>query len=165
MIDTADLMKYCKKYLTTLSESIISIIEDERFPVKYGPTLLSNLIKSSDPRLINHMDDIYNKCIKLVKEDQKGNIKFLNIITSSMDGLYEEYSDYITKFNSEMFMNLDPLMRIIIIPIFVLNQYIKYIKYIGYMFALILYLPTMFTIYNPTYLFYFILYISRRSIK
>ncbi|PKY62371.1 hypothetical protein RhiirA4_488748 [Rhizophagus irregularis] len=97
-----------KEYFTILLESIISIIEDERCLAKYGPTLLSNLVKSADPELTRHIEDIYNKCIKLVKEDPKGNLKFLNIITSSMNDLYKKYPDYITKFNSEMFMILNP---------------------------------------------------------
>ncbi|CAB5374176.1 unnamed protein product [Rhizophagus irregularis] len=97
-----------KEYFTILLESIISIIEDERCLAKYGPNLLSNLVKSADPELTRHIEDIYNKCIKLVKEDPKGNLKFLNIITSFMNDLYKKYPDYITKFNSEMFMILNP---------------------------------------------------------
>ncbi|CAB4441887.1 unnamed protein product [Rhizophagus irregularis] len=111
MIDTKDIADLekdnHKQYFTQLSDSIVSIIEDERCLAKYGPTLLSNLVKSTDPKLTRHMEDIYNKCIKLVKEDPKRNMKFLNI-TSSMNGLYKKYPDYITKFNSEMFMVLDP---------------------------------------------------------
>ncbi|PKC68000.1 hypothetical protein RhiirA1_440871 [Rhizophagus irregularis] len=97
-----------KQYFTVLSESIISIIEDERCLAKYGPTLLSNLIKSTDSELTCHIEDIYNKCINLVKENPKRNMKFLNIIISSMNDLYKKYPDYIIKFNSEMFMILDP---------------------------------------------------------
>ncbi|CAG8694196.1 2410_t:CDS:2, partial [Funneliformis mosseae] len=48
------------------------------------------------------------KCTKLVKEDPKKNLKFLNIITLSMKELYTTYPDYISKFNSEIFMILDP---------------------------------------------------------
>uniref|UniRef100_U9UU22 Ion transport domain-containing protein n=1 Tax=Rhizophagus irregularis (strain DAOM 181602 / DAOM 197198 / MUCL 43194) TaxID=747089 RepID=U9UU22_RHIID len=91
-----------------LIEIISSIIEDERCLAKYGPTLLPNLIKSSDPELTRYIKDIYNKCMKLVKEDPKRNLKFLNIITSSMNDLHKKYPDHITKFNSEMFMLLDP---------------------------------------------------------
>jgi hypothetical protein len=91
-----------------LIKFINSIIEDDRCLVKYGPTLLPILIKSSDPKLTDCMEDIYNKCMKLVKEDPKRNLKFLNIITSSMNDLYKSHFDYITKFNSEMFMILDP---------------------------------------------------------
>ncbi|GBB84657.1 hypothetical protein RclHR1_11220006 [Rhizophagus clarus] len=61
---------------------IKSIIEDDRCLAKYGPTLLPILIKLSDPRLPRYIEDIYNKCTKLVKEDPKRNLKFLNIITS-----------------------------------------------------------------------------------
>ncbi|CAB4374117.1 unnamed protein product [Rhizophagus irregularis] len=106
----ANLKKYDsqRRYFTILTESIISIIEDERFLAKYGPTLLSILVKSTDPKLTRHIEDIYNKCINLVKEDPKRNMKFLNIIISSMNDLYKKYPDYITKFNSEMFMVLDP---------------------------------------------------------
>ncbi|EXX75558.1 hypothetical protein RirG_040820 [Rhizophagus irregularis DAOM 197198w] len=103
----ADLKEYNiedKQYFTHLSEIIISIIKDERCLAKYGPTLLPNLIKSTDPKLTHYIEKIYNKCIKLVKEDPIGNVKFLNTITSSMNYLYEKYPDYITKFNSEMFM-------------------------------------------------------------
>ncbi|CAB4441941.1 unnamed protein product [Rhizophagus irregularis] len=107
--EIADLDTYInrKQYFTQLSESIISIIEDERCLAKYGPTLLLNLIKSTDSELTRHIEDIYNKCINLVKEDPKRNMKFLNIIISSMNDLYKKYPDYITKFNSEMFMILD----------------------------------------------------------
>ncbi|PKY48867.1 hypothetical protein RhiirA4_464593 [Rhizophagus irregularis] len=97
-----------EQYSTILSESIISIIEDERCLAKYGPTLLPILVKSTDQKSTCYIEKIYNKCIKLVKEDPKGNMKFLNIITSSMNDLYKRYPDYITKFNSEMFMILDP---------------------------------------------------------
>jgi hypothetical protein len=83
----------------------INIIEDDRCLAKYGQTLLPILIESSDSR---RMEDIYKKCMKLVKEDPKRNLKFLNIITSSMNKLYKSRFDYITKFNSEMFMILDP---------------------------------------------------------
>uniref|UniRef100_U9USW9 Uncharacterized protein n=1 Tax=Rhizophagus irregularis (strain DAOM 181602 / DAOM 197198 / MUCL 43194) TaxID=747089 RepID=U9USW9_RHIID len=115
MIDTKDIANLKKdnhkQYFTQLSESIVSIIEDkthERCLAKYGPTLLSNLVKSADPKFTRNIEDIYNKCIKLVKEDPKRNMKFLNIITSSMNDLYKKYPDYIIKFNSEMFMILDP---------------------------------------------------------
>ncbi|PKY41347.1 hypothetical protein RhiirA4_454918 [Rhizophagus irregularis] len=112
MIDTKDIANLKKdnhkQYFTQLSESIVSIIEDERCLAKYGPTLLSNLVKSADPKFTRNIEDIYNKCIKLVKEDPKRNMKFLNIITSSMNDLYKKYPDYILKFNSEMFMILDP---------------------------------------------------------
>ncbi|CAB4441896.1 unnamed protein product [Rhizophagus irregularis] len=97
-----------KEYFTILLESIISIIEDERCLAKYGPNLLPILVKSTDQKSTCYIEKIYNKCIKLVKEDPKGNMKFLNIITSSMNDLYKRYPDYITKFNSEMFMILDP---------------------------------------------------------
>ncbi|PKC05524.1 hypothetical protein RhiirA5_420819 [Rhizophagus irregularis] len=96
------------KEMIFLIEIISSIIEDERCLAKYGPTLLPNLIKSSDPELTRYIKDIYNKCMKLVKEDPKRNLKFLNIITSSMNDLHKKYPDHITKFNSEMFMLLDP---------------------------------------------------------
>ncbi|CAB5351320.1 unnamed protein product [Rhizophagus irregularis] len=105
MIDTIDIEN---QYFTQLSESIVSIIEDERCLAKYGQILLPILIESTDPKLTRYIEDIYNKCIKLVKEDPKGKIKFLNIITSSMNDLYIKYPDYITKFNSEMFMILAP---------------------------------------------------------
>jgi hypothetical protein len=92
-------------------ESVIKItdstIEDDRCLAIYGTTLLQYLINSSKPELTRYIEDIYNKCIKLVKEDPKRNFKFLNIITLSMNNLYEKYSDYVTKFNSEMFMVLD----------------------------------------------------------
>ncbi|PKY48868.1 hypothetical protein RhiirA4_464594 [Rhizophagus irregularis] len=97
-----------EQYYTACSESIVSIIKDDRCLAKYGPTLLSNLIKSTDSRFTCHIEDIYNKCIKLVKEDPKGNLKFLNIITSSMNDLFINYPGYIPKFNSEMFMILNP---------------------------------------------------------
>ncbi|PKB95344.1 hypothetical protein RhiirA5_436889, partial [Rhizophagus irregularis] len=91
-----------------LIKIVDSIIEDDRCFARYGPTLLPILIKSTDLNLTHYIEVIYNKCIKLVKEDPKGKLKFLNIITSSMNDLYEKYPDYITKFNSEMFMILDP---------------------------------------------------------
>ncbi|CAG8508248.1 4235_t:CDS:2 [Rhizophagus irregularis] len=57
MIDTKDIANLKKdnhkQYFTQLSESIVSIIEDkthERCLAKYGPTLLSNLVKSADPK-------------------------------------------------------------------------------------------------------------------
>ncbi|CAB4374133.1 unnamed protein product [Rhizophagus irregularis] len=87
---------------------ISSIIKDERCLARYGLTLLPILIESSNPKLTCYIEDIYNKCIKLVKEDPKGNMKFLNIITSFMNDLYKKHPDYITKFISEMFMILDP---------------------------------------------------------
>jgi hypothetical protein len=94
--------------LITSVKIVRSIIEDDRCLAKYGPTLLHTLIKSSKPELTRYIEDIYNKCTKLVKEDPKRNLKFLNIITLSMSDLYKKYPDYVTKFNSEMFMILDP---------------------------------------------------------
>ncbi|GBC09542.1 hypothetical protein RclHR1_08970002 [Rhizophagus clarus] len=91
-----------------LIELINSIIEDDRCLAKYGQTLLPILIESSDSDLTRLMEDIYKKCMKLVKEDPKRNLKFLNIITSSMNKLNKSHFDYITRFNSEMFMILDP---------------------------------------------------------
>ncbi|GBB91184.1 hypothetical protein RclHR1_18340002 [Rhizophagus clarus] len=75
---------------------------------KYGRTLLESLLKLTEPELTRSIELLYNKCTTLVKEDPKRNLKFLSIITSSMNGLYKKYPDYITKFNSEMFMFLDP---------------------------------------------------------
>ncbi|GBB91527.1 hypothetical protein RclHR1_01890001 [Rhizophagus clarus] len=122
IMDTTELMKLEKKLyesrfqegnvfkqiLDNLSESIDSIIEDDRCFATYGSTLLPILIDSPNPVLTHHIEIIWNKCTKLVKENPKGNLKFLNIITSSMNDLYKKYPDYITKFNSEMFMILDP---------------------------------------------------------
>ncbi|PKC65659.1 hypothetical protein RhiirA1_514095 [Rhizophagus irregularis] len=156
MIDTKDIaiLKefYYKQYFTQLSEGIISIIEDERCLARYGSTLLSNLVKFTDPEL-THIEDIYNKCINLVKEDPKRNLKFLNIIISSMNDLYKKYPDYITKFNSEMFMILDPFNEGI------KNYYYSHfhtfsheaeirkvyqsIKYIKFIFIFTLYLPIL----------------------
>ncbi|POG77361.1 hypothetical protein GLOIN_2v1548269, partial [Rhizophagus irregularis DAOM 181602=DAOM 197198] len=84
------------------------LIEDDKYFEKYGATLLPMLIKSNDPKSAHHIKEIYNKCIKLVKEDLKRNLKLLNIITSSMYDLYKKYPDYLTQFNSEMFLVLDP---------------------------------------------------------
>ncbi|POG65355.1 hypothetical protein GLOIN_2v1483183 [Rhizophagus irregularis DAOM 181602=DAOM 197198] len=115
MIDTIDIANLDKdendngkQLFTQLSESIVSIIEDERCLAKYGPTLLPILIESSVPKLTRYIEDIFNKCTKLVKDDPNRNLRFLNIITSSMNDLYKKYPDYITKFNSEMFMILNP---------------------------------------------------------
>ncbi|GES84871.1 hypothetical protein GLOIN_2v1483183 [Rhizophagus clarus] len=111
--NTMDLIKleryfgYYEYYYTELSESIVNIIEDDRYLAKYGPTLLKNLIKSSNPRLTCYIEDIYNKCTKLVKENPKRNLKFLKIITLSINELYKKYSNYITRFNSKMFIILD----------------------------------------------------------
>ncbi|RIA84298.1 hypothetical protein C1645_832487 [Glomus cerebriforme] len=88
--------------------TINNFIEDDKCLAKYGPTLFPILIKSNDPKLTYYIEPVYTKCIKLVKEDPKRNLKFLNIITLSMKYLYKKYPDYLTKFNSEMFMFLDP---------------------------------------------------------
>ncbi|GBC16149.2 hypothetical protein GLOIN_2v1731430 [Rhizophagus irregularis DAOM 181602=DAOM 197198] len=96
--------------ITDLDKDIY-IIEDDRCLAKYGQTLLPILIESSGSDLTRRMEDIYKKCMKLVKEDPKRNLKFLNIITSSMNKLYKGHFDYITKFNSEMFMILDPFNK------------------------------------------------------
>ncbi|RIA96285.1 hypothetical protein C1645_733380 [Glomus cerebriforme] len=97
------------KYFHAIWLKIITdIIEDDRCLVKYGPNLLPILIKSSDPSLTCYIESIYNKCMKLVKEDPNRNLKFLNIITSSMNDLCKKYPAYLSKFNSEMFMFLDP---------------------------------------------------------
>jgi hypothetical protein len=90
-----------------LIETIESTIENDRCLAKYGATLLPILIDLPHPEITCYIEVIYNKCIKLVKEDPKRNFKFLNIIILSMNNLYEKYSDYVTKFNSEMFMILD----------------------------------------------------------
>ncbi|PKC75826.1 hypothetical protein RhiirA1_436022 [Rhizophagus irregularis] len=97
-----------KDKIKIISNIISNIIEDDRCLAKYGQTLLPILIESSDSDLTRRMEDIYKKCMKLVKENPKRNLKFLNIITSSMNKLYKSHFDYITKFNSEMFMILDP---------------------------------------------------------
>ncbi|GBB94814.1 hypothetical protein RclHR1_02420001 [Rhizophagus clarus] len=91
------------------SKSLLkNILKDNIYLEKYGPTLLPCLIKSSESYFTCEIDPIYNKITKLVKENPERNLKFLSIITLSMDDLYEKYSDYVTKFNSEMFMVLDP---------------------------------------------------------
>ncbi|RIA86106.1 hypothetical protein C1645_856790 [Glomus cerebriforme] len=86
----------------------ISIIEDNRCLARYGTTILRDLIKSNDSESTHNIESIYTRCIEIVKEDPSRNLKFLSIITSSMDDLYRKYPDYLTKFNSEMFMFLDP---------------------------------------------------------
>lgn len=64
-----------------LIKIISSIIEDARCLVNYGPALLPILIKWTNPKLTHYIKDIYNKCMKLVKED----LKFLNIINIIYD--------------------------------------------------------------------------------
>ncbi|CAB4431547.1 unnamed protein product [Rhizophagus irregularis] len=91
-----------------LKEIIDSIIKDSRCLAKYGSTLLPILIRSSDPTFTCYIEQIYDECMRLVKEDPKRNLKFLSIITLSMNDLYKKYSNYLTKLNSEMFMILDP---------------------------------------------------------
>ncbi|RIA86066.1 hypothetical protein C1645_829825 [Glomus cerebriforme] len=99
-------MKY-KYFYVEWSNSINNFIDD-RCLAKYGPTLLSILIKSADPQLTHHIESIYTECTKLVKDDPNRNLKFLNIITSTMNGLYKKYPNFLTKFDSEMFIFLDP---------------------------------------------------------
>jgi hypothetical protein len=89
-------------------EKKINIIEDDAILKKYGTDLFPILVNSTDPNLICYIESIYTKCIKLVKEDPNRNLKCLEIITSSINGLYKKYPDYIAKFNSEMFIFLDP---------------------------------------------------------
>jgi hypothetical protein len=139
---------------------ISSIIEDDRCLAKYGPTLFLNLIKSSDPKLTCYIEDIYNKCTKLVKGNSKRNLRFLKIITLSMYDLYKKYPDYITKFNSEMFMILDPFNETISdnkynshshfsafsqeIEISKITKYSKFFsifKFFQYLYLLLSYLP------------------------
>jgi hypothetical protein len=117
MIDTEDIKDIAdQKYyrdnnlnFTLFLESMVdSIIEDDRYLAKYGPTLLPILIAKNDSKFTHYIERIYNRCIELVKEDPERNMKFLSIITSSMNDLYKRYPDYITKFNSEVFMILDP---------------------------------------------------------
>ncbi|GBC16963.2 hypothetical protein GLOIN_2v1483183 [Rhizophagus irregularis DAOM 181602=DAOM 197198] len=107
-INTVGVCKKNTDFYAIWSEMIISLIEDDKYFEKYGATLLPMLIKSNDPKSAHHIKEIYNKCIKLVKEDLKRNLKLLNIITSSMYDLYKKYPDYLTQFNSEMFLVLDP---------------------------------------------------------
>ncbi|PKY55888.1 hypothetical protein RhiirA4_548963 [Rhizophagus irregularis] len=104
----SDITDLDKDKIKIISNIISNIIEDDRCLAKYGQTLLPILIESSDSDLTCRMEDIYKKCMKLVKEDPKRNLKFLNIITSSMNKLYKSHFDYITRFNSEMFMILNP---------------------------------------------------------
>ncbi|CAB4374115.1 unnamed protein product [Rhizophagus irregularis] len=78
MIDTKDIANLKKdnhkQYFTQLSESIVSIIEDERCLAKYGPTLLSNLVKSADPKFTHpfneriHSDGDYSHFCTLCDE-------------------------------------------------------------------------------------------------
>ncbi|CAB5359498.1 unnamed protein product [Rhizophagus irregularis] len=107
-INTVGVCKKNTDFYAIWSEMIISLIEDDKYFEKYGATLLPMLIKSNDPKSAHHIKEIYNKCIKLVKEDLNRNLKLLNIITSSMYDLYKKYPDYLTQFNSEMFLVLDP---------------------------------------------------------
>ncbi|CAG8660304.1 18499_t:CDS:2 [Rhizophagus irregularis] len=83
-INTVGVCKKNTDFYAIWSEMIISLIEDDKYFEKYGATLLPMLIKSNDPKSAHHIKEIYNKCIKLVKEDLKRNLKLLNIITSSI---------------------------------------------------------------------------------
>ncbi|CAB5379592.1 unnamed protein product [Rhizophagus irregularis] len=94
-INTVGVCKKNTDFYAIWSEMIISLIEDDKYFEKYGATLLPMLIKSNDPKSAHHIKEIYNKCIKLVKK-------------SSMYDLYKKYPDYLTQFNSEMFLVLDP---------------------------------------------------------
>ncbi|PKC11288.1 hypothetical protein RhiirA5_497817 [Rhizophagus irregularis] len=107
-INTVGVCKKNTDFYAIWSEMIISLIEDDKYFEKYGATLLPMLIKSNDPKSAHYIKEIYNKCIELVKKDLKRNLKLLNIITSSMYDLYKKYPDYLTQFNSEMFLVLDP---------------------------------------------------------
>ncbi|CAI2166817.1 14360_t:CDS:2 [Funneliformis geosporum] len=88
-----------------LREWLENIIEDDRCLAIYGEALLPKFINEKSS---NYIEKIYSKCTNLVKEDPKKNLKFLNIITLSMNDLYKTYPDYISKFNSEMYMILNP---------------------------------------------------------
>ncbi|CAI2197113.1 14150_t:CDS:2, partial [Funneliformis geosporum] len=90
---------------TLCKEWLKGFIEDDRCLAIYGKTLLQKLINQKS---IDYIEKVYSKCTKLVKENPKKNLKFLNIITLNMEDLYETYPDLIAKFNSEMFMFLDP---------------------------------------------------------
>ncbi|CAB4398774.1 unnamed protein product [Rhizophagus irregularis] len=85
------------------TEWIKCFIKDDEWFMKYGETLLPILKNHTDPELIRR---VYNKCSRLVKESPNRNLKFLKFI--SMKDLYDIYPDYFTKFNSEMFMFLNP---------------------------------------------------------
>ncbi|PKY20620.1 hypothetical protein RhiirB3_433960 [Rhizophagus irregularis] len=85
------------------TEWIKCFIKDDEWFMKYGETLLPILKNHTDPELIRR---VYNKCTRLVKENPNRNLKFLKFI--SMKDLYDIYPDYFTKFNSEMFMFLNP---------------------------------------------------------
>ncbi|RIA98305.1 hypothetical protein C1645_870767 [Glomus cerebriforme] len=104
-LDDFDLKKF---QFDETKDKKINVIEDDTILARYGADLFPILVNSNNPKLICHIESIYTKCMKLVKEDPNRNLKFLNIITSSMNDLYKKYPDYITKFNSEMFMFLDP---------------------------------------------------------
>ncbi|GBB84654.1 hypothetical protein RclHR1_11220003 [Rhizophagus clarus] len=136
------------------------IIDDDIKLAKVEPDLLSNLINHPDPSDA-YIEDLYNKCMKLVKEDPKKNLKFLNIITMSMSDLSKKYLDYVTKFNSELFMILDPFNERIYkdkyypqlntfsqeIEISKISKYSKFLKFLHYLFSVKL-LSILFTLWS-----------------
>jgi hypothetical protein len=131
-----------------LEKIIESIIKDSRCLAKYGSTLLPILIKSSDPTFTRLIEKVYDECMRLVKEDSRRNLKFLSIITLSMNDLYKKYSNYLTKFNSEMFMILDPFNEKIVntekhshfftysqeIELVKITKYSKFLKFFQYFY-------------------------------
>ncbi|GBB87150.1 hypothetical protein RclHR1_01360021 [Rhizophagus clarus] len=97
--------------INVFDDTIDYIIKDDRCLARYGPTLLPNLLNPTNDCFDYYIEYIYNKCTKLVKDDPKRNLKFLNIIALSMSDLYKTHPDFVTKFNSEMFMILDPFIN------------------------------------------------------